>query len=82
MSTFVKHFNKKIPHRWYKEGKKIFQLTPEGMFDKESRYFHCEYIENNYKRGCYIIGFNLYDDMIQITEDEWKSALKNCINPY
>lgn len=52
------------------------------MFDKESRFFHYEYIENNYKRGYYIIGFNLYDDMIQITEDEWKNALKNCINPY
>ncbi len=82
MSVFIEHFNKKVPHRWYKDGKKIFQLTPKSMFDKETRYFHCEYIENNYKKGCYIIGFNLYDDMIQITEDEWKNALKNCINPY
>ena len=82
MSVFVKHFSKKVPHRWYRHGRKVFRLTPESMFDKESRTFHYECIENNYKSGCYIIGFNLYDDMIPITEDEWRNAMENCINPY
>lgn len=82
MNILVKCFKKEVPYRWYKKGKRVFQLTPQEMFDKEYRYFLYEYIENNYKSGCHIIGFYLYDDMDQITEDEWKNALKNCMNAY
>jgi len=77
MKKELKYYKKNIPHRWYRIGERVIQVTPKYM-SGDTRVFHYEYIENGKKRGYFIVGFRLFDNMVRIAEEEWKSELSNC----
>jgi hypothetical protein len=79
MSNELKYYKKNIPHRWYRAGERVIQVTPKYM-SGDTRVFHYEYIEKMERRGCFIVGFRLFDDMMRISEKEWLSELLSCSN--
>lgn len=81
MSRLIKHFTtNKLPNRWFKKGERFIQVTPEYKQGDGTWIFLYEFIENGTRRGCCIVGFNLYDDMTEIAEQEWLNALSECQN--
>lgn len=78
MSILIKFYKDRIPHRWYRIGERLIQVTPSYLDGSKTRIYHYEYIENSERKGCFIVGFYLYDNMVRITHDEWEKAIVNC----
>lgn len=79
MSELIRYYTTKKPtHRWFKSGGRFIQITPEYKDGVGTWIFLYEFIEGSIRMGCCIVGFNLYDNMSKITEQEWLDALSKC----